>query len=91
MAGQQPWADDFTDNDPALHTAVAGSYPSYTAMLAELRRLAIELTAFITAFPPDYVAQKNKYFNVAYGLLNSHLHTNGHTKQIEKALQIARQ
>lgn len=91
MAGQQQWSDDFTDNDPALHAAIARSYATYTAMLVELRRLLEELTAYIAAFPPEFVVRKSIYFNVASILLDSQIHTHGHIPQIEKALQAARQ
>jgi uncharacterized protein YndB with AHSA1/START domain len=91
IAGQQLWSDDFSDNDLALHAAIAGSYPSYTSMLAELRRLLEELTAFLNSFPPEIVARKSIYFNVASILLESQLHTYGHITQIENALRASRQ
>lgn len=90
MTGQPLWSDDITDNDPALHAAIARSYPSYTAMLAELRHLMEELITFIAAFPPEYVALKSEYFNVGSSLLEAQLHTQGHIAQIENALHASR-
>lgn len=89
LQGQQRSYDDFGGNDLVLHAAIANSYTSYKAMFAELRRLSAELVAFVAAFPPEYLARKGSYFNVAYAMLNGNLHIQSHQAQIEQALKAA--
>jgi hypothetical protein len=90
LAGQPRWSDYFTENDPAYIAALANSYPSYTAMLEELRRLMEELVAYIAAFPPAFLATKGPYFSVAQVLLNDQVHTQSHQEQIKRALHPTR-
>lgn len=87
LAGQPRWSDGETDNDLALHAAVANSYTSYSSMLAELRRLGDELVGYINSFPMDFLANKGAYFSIAQALLNDQFHAQIHQAQIEQALQ----
>jgi hypothetical protein len=60
-------------------------------LLDELKRLSDELVALTAALPPEFVAHKSTYFQVANILMNaSQAHIVSHSGQIEAAIAAAR-
>ena len=59
-------------------------------MLDELKRLSVEVVAFVAALPPQFVAQKSSYLAYASQILELGSHTLSHIDQINGAIAAAR-
>jgi uncharacterized protein YndB with AHSA1/START domain len=83
-------ADDWGGNIPAHINATVKAYGTVEGMLAELRRLSVEMVAFLAALPASFVERKAGYFLAAAQTLELESHTLSHTDQINAALAAAK-
>jgi uncharacterized protein YndB with AHSA1/START domain len=91
VGGYERNADHFGGNITAHINATVSAYGSVAGMLAEMKHLSREVIAYLAALPPEFVARKNSYINVATVMLNGMLpHTLSHIDQINAALAAAR-
>ncbi|MFH2104084.1 MAG: DinB family protein [Chloroflexota bacterium] len=90
VGGYERLADDWGGNIDAHLQATVTAYGSVEGMLAELKRLAAELVAFVAALPPEFIARKFSYLTHANISLNGMTaHTQSHIEQIQAATAAA--
>jgi len=82
--------DDWGGNLPAHIHATVKAYGTVKGMIDELKRLAVEVVAFIEALPPAFVERKASYFLSAAQILELESHTISHIDQINAAIDAAR-
>jgi hypothetical protein len=90
ITGVARWYDGFGDNVQARHTATIAAYPTVQAMLEEYRRNEIETVALLAALPPEFMARKGAYWQIAYNFLQPPFHNHEHFNQIRAAIEVAR-
>jgi uncharacterized protein YndB with AHSA1/START domain len=83
-------ADDWGGNLPAHIHATVKAYGTARGMVDELKRLSVEVVAFIEALPPAFVERKASYFLAAAQILELESHTISHLDQINAAIDSAR-
>ncbi len=88
--GVARWYDGFGSNIQARHTAVMAAYPTVQAMLEEYRRNQTETAALLAALPPEFVARKGAYWQIAFNFLQPPFHNHEHFNQIRAAIEAAR-
>jgi uncharacterized protein YndB with AHSA1/START domain len=86
VGGYERLADDWGGNISAHINATAQAYGSVRGLLDELKRLADEMVAFISALPISFVERKASYFLNAAQILELESHTISHIDQINSAL-----
>jgi hypothetical protein len=91
VGGYERFADDWGGNIPSHINATVTAYGSVKEMLAELKRLSIEIVAFLAALPVSFVERKASYFLFASQVLDYDSHTVSHIDQIKSALAAARE
>ncbi len=90
VGGYERPADDWGGNLPAHVNATVKAYGTIRGLLDELRRLSIEMVAFLAALPNSFVERKAGYFLTAAQMLELESHTIAHTDQINAAIAMAR-
>jgi uncharacterized protein YndB with AHSA1/START domain len=90
VGGYPRVSDDWGGNLPAHINATVEAYATVRGMLDELKRLAVEVVAFLSALPPAFVERKASYFLSAAQILELESHTISHIDQINAALAAAR-
>jgi uncharacterized protein YndB with AHSA1/START domain len=90
VGGYERFADDWGGNIPSHINATVAAYDSINGMLAELKRLSIEIVSFLAALPASFVERKASYFLFASQVLEYDSHTVSHIDQIKTALANAR-
>jgi uncharacterized protein YndB with AHSA1/START domain len=90
VGGYERLSDDWGGNLPAHINATVKAYGTVRSMLDELRRLSVEMVAFLAALPNSFVERKASYFLNASQLLELESHTISHIDQINTALSLAR-
>lgn len=90
VGGYERLADDWGGNLPSHIRATVQAYGSYRNMLDELKRLSVEMLAFLAALPKSFVERKASYFLNAAQVLELESHTNSHIDQIKASLIAAR-
>ena len=90
VGGYERLADDWGGNLPAHLTATVKAYSTIRGMLDELKRLSVEMVAFLGALPDSFVDRKASYFLNAAQLLELESHTLSHIDQINAALTAAK-
>jgi uncharacterized protein YndB with AHSA1/START domain len=91
ILGNQRQYDGAFDNSSLRTRVVAESYPTVTALLADLTRMEIETVKLIEGMPLEYVARKGSFWPFAYGYTQAADHNNEHLRQIKAAIAAARQ
>jgi uncharacterized protein YndB with AHSA1/START domain len=86
VGNQERWADDWAGNLDIAHAGLLAVYPAVDDLLAELGRSAAETRAMVAALPESFVARKGSYWRLAYGLMETRLHNEGHLTQLKEAL-----
>ncbi len=88
IGGYPRVSDDWAGNCRTHVAATAAAYKTISGLLDEMRRLSNEMVAFTAAFPPEFMARKASYFQVANMLLEGSLpHILSHIDQIQSAVQ----
>ena len=90
VGGFERLADDWGGNLPAHINATVNAYGTVRGMLDELKRLSVEMVAFLSALPDSFVERKASYFLSAVQTLELESHTISHIDQIKAALATAR-
>ncbi len=90
VGGYERLADDWGGNLPAHINATVKAYGTVRAMLDELKRLSVEMVAFLAALPDSFVERKASYFLNAAQALELESHTISHIDQINAALAAAK-
>ena len=90
VGGYERLGDDWGGNILAHINATIAAYDSLKGMLDELKRLSVEVVAFVAALPPQFVAQKSSYLAYASQILELGSHTLSHIDQINGAIAAAR-
>jgi uncharacterized protein YndB with AHSA1/START domain len=84
-------SDDFGGNINIHINATIIALGGVAGMLDEMKRLSVEVTAYLANLPPEFVARKNSYLNIGNVMLNGMLpHTQTHIEQIQAALAATR-
>lgn len=87
---QGPEIAGYTANTPARIAGVTATFPTTTALLAELRRSYAETVALLRAVPIEYAERKNNLWWMAFEMHGFVPHTRQHIQQISEALAAAR-
>jgi len=90
VGGYDRLADDWGGNIPAHVNATVEAYGTARGLLDELKRLSIEMIAFVATLPNSFVERKASYFLNAAQILEQVSHTLSHLDQIKTALAAAR-
>jgi uncharacterized protein YndB with AHSA1/START domain/uncharacterized damage-inducible protein DinB len=90
VGGYERLADDWGGNLLAHVNATVKAYGTVRGMLDELKRLSVEMVAFLSALPDSFVERKASYFLNAAQMLELESHTLSHIDQINAALAAAR-
>ena len=90
VGGYERLADDWGGNLPAHINATVEAYGSVRGMIDELKRLSVEMVAFLAALPNSFVERKASYFLTAAQMLELESHTISHIDQINAAIDAAR-
>jgi uncharacterized protein YndB with AHSA1/START domain len=90
VGGYERLADDWGGNLLAHINATVKAYGTYRSMLEELKRLSVELIAFLNNLPDSFVERKGSYFLNAAQFLEFESHTFSHVDQIKAALAAAK-
>lgn len=90
VGGYPRLSDDWGGNITAHINATLKAYGSAAELIAELRRLSVEMVAFLEALPPAFVERKASYFIAAAQLIELESHTLTHIDQINAAIAAAR-
>ncbi len=90
VGGYPRISDDWGGNIPAHVKATVQAYGSVKGMLDELKRLAVEVIAFMEALPADFIERKASYFVSAVQILDLESHTVSHIEQINAAIAAAK-
>jgi len=90
VGGYERLSDDWGGNLPTHINATVKAYGTVRGMLDELKRLSIEMVAFLAALPNSFVERKSSYFLNASQVLELESHTISHIDQINAALTAAR-
>jgi hypothetical protein len=90
VGGYERLADDWGGNLPAHINATIEAYGSVRGMIDELKRLSVEMVAFLAALPNSFVERKASYFLTATQMLELESHTISHIDQINAAIASAR-
>jgi uncharacterized protein YndB with AHSA1/START domain len=90
VGGYERLADDWGGNLPGHIRATVLAYGTFRNMLDELKRLSIEMVAFLAALPKSFVERKASYFLNAVQVLELESHTNSHIEQIKASLIASR-
>jgi uncharacterized protein YndB with AHSA1/START domain len=90
VGGYERLADDWGGNLPAHVNATVKAYGTVRGLLDELKRLSVEMVAFLAALPNSFVERKASYFLTAAQMLELESHTISHTDQINAASAAAR-
>jgi uncharacterized protein YndB with AHSA1/START domain len=91
VGGYERLSDDWGGNIPSHINATVSAYGTVQGLLDDLKRLAVEMIAFVAELPASYVERKSSYFIYASQLLELGSHTTSHVEQIKAALSSARQ
>ncbi|MCC6189993.1 MAG: SRPBCC domain-containing protein [Anaerolineales bacterium] len=83
--------DNFVGNSQFRMRATAQAYPNLAAMLEALRQAQAETLNMLAALPDDFVAGRRSWWPMVYGFLQNATHTPAHVRQIEAAVNAARQ
>lgn len=90
VGGYERLADDWGGNLPAHINATIKAYGTVRGMLDELKRLSVEMVAFLGVLPDSFVDRKASYFLNAAQLLELESHTLSHVDQINAAINAAK-
>jgi uncharacterized protein YndB with AHSA1/START domain len=90
VGGYERLSDDWGGNLPAHVNATVKAYGTVKGLLDELKRLSVEMVAFLAALPKSFVERKASYFLTAAQMLELESHTISHTDQINAAIAAAR-
>lgn len=90
VGGYPRISDDWGGNILPHVKATAQAYGSVNEMIDELKRLSVELVAFIEELPANFVERKASYFLNAAQILDLESHTVSHIAQINAAIAAAR-
>jgi uncharacterized protein YndB with AHSA1/START domain len=91
VRGNERAYDGGFENSHLRTRVVAESYPTMSEMLADLTRMEAETAALLAGLPPEFVARKGSFWRVAYNYTQASPHYDDHIRQIEAALESARQ
>ena len=87
IGGYPRFADDWAGNCRQHVAATATAYKTISGLMDEMKRLANEMVVFTAALPPEFMARKASYFQVANMLLEGSLpHILSHIEQIQIAI-----
>jgi hypothetical protein len=90
VSGEERQYTDFS-NSQLRTQATAQAYPTLGAMLDALRCAQAETVNMIAALPEDFVAGKRSWWRLAFGFMQDDDHILQHLRQIESAVEAARQ
>ena len=90
VGGFERFADDWGGNIPSHINATVEAYGSVKGMIAELKRLSMEIIAFLATLPASFVERKASYFLNAAQVLEFESHPISHSDPIKSALVAAR-
>jgi hypothetical protein len=90
VGGYPRISDDWGGNLPSHVKATVKAYGSVKGMIGELKRLAVEVIAFIEDLPADFVERKASYFVSAAQIIELESHTISHIEQIKAAIAAAK-
>jgi uncharacterized protein YndB with AHSA1/START domain len=90
VGGFERLSDDWGGNLLAHINATVKAYGTFRNMLDELKRLSVEMVAFLASLPQSFVERKASYFQNAVQVLEMESHTANHIDQIKSALISAR-
>ena len=90
VGGYDRPGDDWGGNLPAHINATVQAYGTVRGLFDELKRLSVEMVAFLAALPDSFVERKSSYFLTAAQMLELESHTISHIDQIKAALAAAR-
>jgi uncharacterized protein YndB with AHSA1/START domain len=90
VGGFERLSDDWGGNLMAHINATVKAYGTFRNMLDELKRLSVEMVAFLASLPQSFVERKASYFQNAVQVLEMESHTANHIDQIKSALISAR-
>jgi uncharacterized protein YndB with AHSA1/START domain len=86
---QQPQHDDYAGNLLARNAATVAVYPTLAEILGELKHSTQETIALVAALPPDFLAHKAAFWQIAYGAVEPDYHIATHMEQMRAAVQAA--
>ncbi len=91
VGGYRAHYDDYGGNLDARVQATLAVYPTSQDMLAEFKRSCAETVAILARLPDEFLEErKGAYWSLAYNLLESQYHFEGHLEQMRAAVQDAR-
>ena len=90
VGGYERLADDWGGNLLSHVNATVEAYGTIKGLVEELKRLSVELVAFLAALPVSFVERKASYFLNTAQILEMESHTSSHIDQIIAALAAAR-
>jgi uncharacterized protein YndB with AHSA1/START domain/uncharacterized damage-inducible protein DinB len=90
VGGQEAHYDDWGGNVQAHIDAILAIRPTIKELLAEYDCASAETSALIERLPDDFVARKGDYWRVAFQILDTNSHLEGHIEQMKSAIQAAR-
>jgi hypothetical protein len=91
IGGYPRLSDDWAGNSTLHVYATAVAYRTVCGLLDEMERLSNEMVAYVAALPPEFVARKASYFQVANMLMEGSLpHILSHIDQIQSAIAKAK-
>jgi uncharacterized protein YndB with AHSA1/START domain len=91
VTGYQSIADDFGGNPITHIDATVTAFGGVPGLLAEMKRLSVEMVNLAASLPPDFLAWKCNYLNLGNALLNGMFpHTQSHIEQIRNAIASAK-
>ena len=87
IGGYPRFSDDWAGNSTLHASATAAAYKTVRGLLDEMKRLSDEMVAYVASLPPEFVARKASYFQVANMLMEGSLpHILSHIDQIQNAI-----
>ncbi|MGH2522554.1 MAG: SRPBCC domain-containing protein [Anaerolineales bacterium] len=90
IGGHEAWYDGWGGNITARNQAIVNTYRTVPELLGALRCAEAETVALLAALPPEFVARKYGYWQVAYNVLQAPDHMREHFREIRAALEAAR-
>lgn len=89
LGGEEPLYDGWGGNIEEPIAATAESYGSLQGLVDELDRGYREVTALIRRLPDEFVAQRGRYWRLAWSLLEGTTHMDTHLDQVKATIEQA--
>lgn len=90
VEGMESHYDDFGGNVQARIAGTVAAFPTLEALREELRRSQTETTAMLAALPDEFISGKASYWRVAFNMLQTDFHIEGHLEQMRTVLDAAK-